>query len=101
MRATESSTTAICIFVKLKECCSDYVKGHTSEHFIVLECQSGWANGTIDSIGEAQRGEVTCTRSHSKSATDRHEELEMLTPELETGDQSSLPPRAGRPLSMA
>ena len=72
LRTAESFTRAIYIFVRLKECISDYVKSHGYEHFIVLECPSGWAYWIIHSIGEdseAQRGEVTCPRSRSKSAT--------------------------------
>lgn len=56
---------------------------------------------TIHSIGKAQRGEVTCPRSHRKLATDRLEDLKMSASELGPGDQGSLPPRAGKPLSTA
>ena len=71
LRTAESSTRVICIFVKLKECGSDYVKSHIYRHFTVMECPNRWAYWIIhsnDEATEAQRGEVTCPRSPSVSA---------------------------------
>ena len=72
MKTAESSTRVICIFVKLKECGSDYVKSHIYKHITVLECPNRWAYWIVrsnDEATEAQRGEVTCPRSPSMSAT--------------------------------
>ena len=72
LRTAESSTGVICIFVKLKECGSDYVKSHIYKHITVLECPNRWAYWIIrsnDEATEAQRGEVTCPRSPSMSTT--------------------------------